>query len=261
LHTVTGSLTAREGFISPVLEHVEGTLDIAGVTDESLSFPALTRVGGDLTLRDVWVDRIQWPVLHSVGGHLDIQDCGADTIESPHLQDVGGDLTLATSRFEALTGFDSLRTVGGSLSLHSLDGFETIEGFSQLASVESILIEACPNLMGIDAFGAIERLNGALSLSELHALHYVGGWSSLTAIDGAFTVRGTALASLDPWPPVVTTGSFSLEDQPLLSSLKEFDSLTHVFHNLLIRNTPQLEPEHIEQWLKAIEVNGSISIE
>jgi hypothetical protein len=212
-------------------------------------------------LRDVSVSRIQWPVLDSIGGHLDIQDSVADTIESPHLQDVGGDIILATSQIEALNGFDSLKAVGGTVSLHSIVGLKRIEGFSQLISAESMAIEACPDLMGVDAFDAVEALEGALTLSELPALYYVGGWSSLTHIGGAFTIRDTALATLQPWPPVITAGGLALEDQPVLASLEHFSSLTHVFNDVMIRNTPQLEPEHIERWLKAIEVNGSISIE
>ena len=261
LHTVTGSITSQGTLLSPNLELVEGSMNIQGTMEKTLQFPSLARVAGDLTFQDISVERLEWSVLDSVGGHLHLQDSFVSAVVSPHLQEIGGDITLATSQIETLNGFDSLGVIGGSLSFHDIVGLEKIEGFSQLASVENIAIEACPDLLVIDGFDALEGLEGALTLSELPALYYVGGWPSLTRVDGAFTIRDTALATLQPWPPLITTGAFTLEDQPLLTSMAQFDSLTHVFNDLMIRNTPLLELEHIEQWLKPIEVNGSISIE
>ena len=105
------------------------------------------------------------------------------------------------------------------------------------------------------------RIEDTLSLSENPVLYYVGGWASLAEIGGPFIVRQTALTELSPWPPVSSVGALTLEDLPLLTTVANFSTLTHVQQDLILRNAPLLDPDQVELWLASIEVGGAIILE
>lgn len=158
------------------IEKVDGVIEIAGNTIESIEFPKLAEVGGYLAvLEDANVKELKFPALRTVGEVLAI-----DTVDKLVSMD-----------------FSALESVGDWLYVLGNDAIETVS-FPALKSVVGIHFEQNEALVSVGDFAALEEIVGAgdgtdaeyalVHVSNHPALTSFGKLGSVSEIDGHVAV-------------------------------------------------------------------------
>ena len=158
------------------------------------------------------------------------------------VQCITGNLTVSGATIADLTGLESLKYIGGNLSIVNNSGTTTITaltGLSGLVLVGGALdIEGNTQLRNVSGLGALVDLGGALTLSNNAALVSAFGLHSLAVAGGAITVTlnpmltnlGGGLESLNR-----VQGKLTISGTPL-TSLTELGALTYAGGLVLTNN-------------------------
>jgi hypothetical protein len=171
-----------------------------------------------------------------------------DVTDLAGVQCITGNLTVSAAVIADLTGLESLKYVGGNLSIINNTGTTTLTalaGLSGLVLVGGALdIEGNTQLRNISGLGSLVDLGGALTLSNnaalvsafgLHSLAVAGGaitvssnpiltglgggLESLNRVQGKLTISGTAFTSLTELAALTYAGGLVLTNNASLPTL------------------------------------------
>ncbi len=253
LGRVTGELTLEENPLGSLvgLEKLEA---VGGLTVRSTALETLEPLAH---LRELESLRLEGnPQLATIEGLQGLNQVGTIYIENVPLVNLDGlrgltsltSLTIFTT--PALTNIDGLSgltdveevVLSDAHALADLDGLGNVThiDFLQLSllsmrslgtlpgltGVSTAYITSMPNLTELDAFAKLSSPPTSVWLSELPSLTSVRGLSSLRATNG-FELHGTAVTDLTGLELLEGGGStFTIESNPLLTSLRALTSLT-----------------------------------
>jgi hypothetical protein len=159
----------------PLLQHVEGDMEVKAGNTEVIEFPALESIFGSLTLM----------YSHSIEIRY--------TADFPVLGRLLGDLkVLANVHLEAIN-LPSLTEVSGELEIYNNDWLEDLDGLSALESIsDNLSITWNDALTDIGGLGSVEYVGGDVeivlnaALSTTHAQAVVDG---IDTVDGEVMIE------------------------------------------------------------------------
>ena len=172
----------------------------------------------------------------------------ADVTDLAGVQCIPGNLTVSAATITDLTGLESLKYVGGNLSILNNNGTTTLTslaGLTALVQVGGALdIEGNTQLRNISGLGALVDLGGALTLSTnaalvsafgLHSLAVAGGaitigsnpmltslgggLGALNRVQGKLTISGTPFTSLTELAALTYAGGLTITNNTLIPAL------------------------------------------
>jgi hypothetical protein len=258
--TSVGSLTIR---ICNNLTSIVGLSNLTTVNDfisftgnpnltNLNGFSGLTSIGGKLRMwiQDNLTDLTGLSNLTSVG-ELDFRDNTSLTnLNGLHnLTTVNGDFNIANHPIlNDITALANISTFGGKVDFSNNDAMTTLNGFpSGITELGGgLFIENNLLLNDITALSNIQLINGNLHIENNIALTQLNGLSGVTHIDGYLNVinndalvQFNDLANLDSIG-MNATGGIVIRDNPLLTSIPQWNNLGYVNWDITIKNNNQL---------------------
>ena len=213
---------------------ITGTLTIDGAGMGAISLPDLVRVGllsvghsGDAFSPS----SLQLPALTTVDDALAIGNLAvADWSGFDSVTTVGGFVTLYGSGASTISAFRGLSSVGGAVYVYlpAGTGVEELSGFDSLTTVPSTL-----SINFTSTGSATTHVSGFANLSEVGALYLdadpqltdITGLSALKDVSGELRVGITGLTDLTQLASLSSVGSLTILDADSLTSLAGLESV------------------------------------
>lgn len=197
--------------------------------------PALKTIGSDLLVRGM-------PLLENLGGLSSLDSIGGTLFLSgnpaqttanglPALRHVGNAAIQDMASMQHLTGFDSIRTVPGFVSISYMPALLDFEGLGQLESIGGRLeVATNPMLKNFTGLGKLTVIGEDLAVSENPALENFTGLGALREIGKqAYFFNNSALTHFTGFDSLRSIGdSLVIFNNPALSSLAGFTTLDSI---------------------------------
>jgi hypothetical protein len=181
----------------------------------------------------------------SVTNDLVVSTCDLTSLDGlQSITSVGGSLTIGSlDKITSMAGLEGLTSVGGVLSVALSDAIESFKGLDHLAVVSGTLrVTTNRALKDFTGLGALREIGGSLEVEANRAIESFAGLDALRRIGGRLQIQDeTALTSLAPLSGVTSLGeSVSLTMVPALTNVDGFPSVTSLNGDLYINDAATL---------------------
>jgi len=150
-------------------------------TLNSIDFPSYH--SGDIHIASCPVSSLNFPSYHS--GNIHIASCPVSSLNFPSY--ISGDeiKIVSCNSIQSMDGFSNLESVN-SLKLTYCHGLLSLSGLESLESVNGLVlgIEDCPNLVSLSPLNSLKTINEHLVISYCGGLVSLSGLNSLESIGG-----------------------------------------------------------------------------
>ncbi|MDP7037642.1 MAG: hypothetical protein QGI45_00665, partial [Myxococcota bacterium] len=170
-----------------------GDFVIEDAVDVSL-LDRFNQINGNLTVNAPGLTSLVLPDLNTVTGDFNIEDGSALTTLDLGLREVDGDLKINNTALTNLSGFGSLTSVGGTLTISNNTALVSLDGLESLTSLgDDLDISGNAVLTDISALSGVSAsLSGDVTISANAALASLNGLEGMTSVGGNLTISNNA---------------------------------------------------------------------
>src|SRR5690606_29526467 len=190
--------------------------------------------------------RILYPGCTRIEGSVRIQGLNSDihSLDSlSHLTGIGGNLGFGPNNtILAVTGFDSLRSVEGSLFLLSMFNLVDLDAFPRLDSIGGDLdFGDLPMLTALAGFDSLAHIGGDLVFSGL-GCREIAGFDNLREVHGHFGVANNSrLQRVDGFPVAEKVSRITILGNDSLTLFRGLSLVDSVAEHIRILDNPMLD--------------------
>ncbi len=167
-----------------------------------------------------------------INGNLSLGSPGTTTIItdlSPlgAIENIQGNVSIwSVEGLSTIDGF-SPQTIGGSLRIESNPNLETIQGFSTLTLVtNNVVIKANPVLITINSFENVTIIGGPILIDNNFILSEISAFNNLTSVNSIRIELNSELLAITGFSNLVSLeNTVTISDSPNLSSITAFTQL------------------------------------
>lgn len=158
LQSVTDTLNIafNSDNVDVVLDQLTSANSVVFQSINSFSANNLTSINGSLAVSSSSVDKVQFKNLKSIGKSLTInENDDLEELDFPKLTEIGGALQiLDNDKLRTFSGFDKLKTIGGSVSINGTFDNGTFESLQRIAGGFTLLTDG---ELSCDAFASLNK--------------------------------------------------------------------------------------------------------
>lgn len=159
--TDTLSIAFNSDNVDVVLDQLTSANSVFFQSINSFSANNLTAINGSLAVSSSSVDKVEFKNLKSIGKSLTInQNDDLEEIDFPKLTEIGGALQISDNdKLRSFSGFDKLKTIGGSVSINGTFDNGTFESLQRIAGGFTLLTDgelSCDSFASLNKAGDIK---------------------------------------------------------------------------------------------------------